>query len=159
MNRLVFDCDAVLFDMDGTLVDSREIVERMWTEWATGHDVPVESALALAHGRRTLETMQLLAPHLATPEEAARLDALESEQDGGETTIPGALTLLLALPPLAGRSSRQRATRSRAAGSRASACRLRWFLSARTTWRLASRLRRDTFRRQSGSGSTRGVAS
>jgi sugar-phosphatase len=99
MSGSVFDCDAVLFDMDGTLVDSREIVERMWIEWATEHDVPVESALALAHGRRTLETMQLLAPHLATPEEAARLDALEAEQEGGETTIPGALTLLSALPP------------------------------------------------------------
>jgi sugar-phosphatase len=99
MNGSVFDCDAVLFDMDGTLVDSREIVERMWIEWATEHDVPVESALALAHGRRTLETMQLLAPHLATPEEAARLDALEDAQEGGETTIAGALALLSALPP------------------------------------------------------------
>ena len=98
MSRVVFDCDAVLFDMDGTLVDSREIVERMWIGWATEHDVPVQSALALAHGRRTLETMQLLAPHLATPEEAARLDALEAEQEGSETAIPGALALLSALP-------------------------------------------------------------
>ncbi len=98
MSRVVFDCDAVLFDMDGTLVDSREIVERMWIGWATEHDVPVQSALALAHGRRTLETMQLLAPHLATPEEAARLDALEAEQEGAETAILGALALLSALP-------------------------------------------------------------
>jgi sugar-phosphatase len=98
MSPVVFDCDAVLFDMDGTLVDSREIVERMWIGWATEHGVPVEAALALAHGRRTLETMQLLAPHLATPEEAARLDALEAGQEGGETIIPGALALLTALP-------------------------------------------------------------
>ena len=69
--------DAVLFDMDGTLVDSRHIVERMWILWATEHGLSVDAALALAHGRRTLETMELLAPHLATPEEAARLDALE----------------------------------------------------------------------------------
>ncbi|HEV3484214.1 MAG TPA: hypothetical protein VG106_02325, partial [Vicinamibacterales bacterium] len=76
MTRRLFDCDAVLLDMDGTIVDSKAIVERMWTLWAAEHGIPVESALALAHGRRTLETMQLLAPHLATPEEAARLDAL-----------------------------------------------------------------------------------
>lgn len=98
MSATVFDCDAVLFDMDGTLVDSRHIVERMWILWATEHGLSVEAALALAHGRRTLETMELLAPHLATPEEAARLDALEAEQDGGETAMPGASGLLSALP-------------------------------------------------------------
>jgi sugar-phosphatase len=98
MTSVVLDCDAVLFDMDGTLVDSRHIVERMWIVWAREHGLSVEAALALAHGRRTIETMQLLAPHLATPEEAARLDALEAAQEGGETAIPGASDLLSALP-------------------------------------------------------------
>lgn len=98
MSPVAFECDAVLFDMDGTLVDSRDVVERMWIGWATENGISVEAALALAHGRRTLETMQLLAPHLASPEEAARLDALEAEQDGGETAIPGAYDLLSALP-------------------------------------------------------------
>jgi sugar-phosphatase len=99
MTPAAFECDAVLFDMDGTLVDSRYIVERMWTIWATEHGISVEDALHVAHGRRTLETMRMLAPHLATPEEAARLDALEEKQEGGETAIPGALNLLATLPP------------------------------------------------------------
>jgi mannitol-1-/sugar-/sorbitol-6-phosphatase len=98
MTRIELDCDAVLFDMDGTIVDSRAIVERTWLGWATEHGIPVEAALKVAHGRRTFETMQLLAPEVATPEEAARLDALEEEQEGGEAAIPGALELLSLLP-------------------------------------------------------------
>ena len=102
MTPAVFECEAVLFDMDGTIVDSRQLVERMWTIWARENGLPVEAALAVAHGRRTLETMQLIAPHLATPEEAERLDLREArvaEQEGGETAIPGARELLSSLPP------------------------------------------------------------
>jgi sugar-phosphatase len=98
MTRTAIECDAVLFDMDGTLVDSRDIVERLWLHWAEEHGLSREAVLAVAHGRRTLETMELIAPHLATPEEAARLDALESAADGGETAIPGAAALLASLP-------------------------------------------------------------
>jgi len=93
-----FDIEAVLFDMDGTLVDSRAIVERMWLLWAAQHNLDPKAILAVAHGRRTLETMQLVAPELATLDEAARLDALEEAQEGGETPVPGAAELLLALP-------------------------------------------------------------
>lgn len=95
---VVVNCDAVLFDMDGTLVDSRGIVERTWLRWAAEHALPAEAVLAVAHGRRTLETMQLVAPHLATPAEAARLDALEALDEGGETAIAGAAALLATLP-------------------------------------------------------------
>jgi sugar-phosphatase len=98
MADVVIACDGVLFDMDGTLVDSRQIVERMWLLWAAEHSLPPDAVLAVAHGRRTYETMQLVAPALATPAEAARLDALEAEQVGEVTAIPGAAALLAALP-------------------------------------------------------------
>jgi sugar-phosphatase len=99
MTAATFDVEAVLFDMDGTIVDSRAIVERMWLLWAAQHNLDPKPILAVAHGRRTLETMQLVAPELATLDEAARLDALEEQQEGGETAVPGAADLLAALPP------------------------------------------------------------
>jgi sugar-phosphatase len=98
LSAAIVRCDAVLFDMDGTLVDSRALVERMWLIWAAEHGLQADAVLAVAHGRRTFETMQIVAPDLATPEEAARLDALEAQEEGNETAIPGAAALLAALP-------------------------------------------------------------
>jgi sugar-phosphatase len=93
-----FDCDAVLFDMDGTIVDSRALVEMMWLRWAARRGVSPEAILAIAHGRPTYDTMRLVAPDIATPEEAAALDAEEAAEEGGEIQVPGAAALLAALP-------------------------------------------------------------
>ena len=101
MPSVLLDCDALLFDMDGTLVDSRALVERMWLRWAHRRGVSPAAILAVAHGRRTLETMQLVAPQFATHEEAVQLDAeeeAEARAHGGETAIPGAASLLNTLP-------------------------------------------------------------
>jgi mannitol-1-/sugar-/sorbitol-6-phosphatase len=97
---LVLECAAVLFDMDGTLVDSRAIVERTWLRWAAQHGIAAETILAVAHGRRTLETMQIVAPELASPEAASRLDQEEADDDaGGEVPVPGSIVLASSLPP------------------------------------------------------------
>ena len=138
MTPMLLDCDAVLFDMDGTLVDSRALVERMWLRWAERRGVSPDAILAVAHGRRTLETMQIVAPQFATPEEAAQLDAEEEEEareHGGETAVPGAASLLHALPAgaVGHRHIRCRAT-SRGGGLPASDCRCRACSSGRLTF-------------------------
>jgi sugar-phosphatase len=72
-------CDAILFDMDGTLVDSTECVIRQWRLWAERHDLDLESILRVCHGRPTAETITLIAPHLASAEEIEAFDLAERE--------------------------------------------------------------------------------
>jgi sugar-phosphatase len=90
-------CHAVLFDMDGVVVDSRTVVERTWRRWATRHGVDPESLLTVAHGRRTQETLQEVVPHLATAEELAWLEAAELADEDGLVQVPGAARLLATL--------------------------------------------------------------
>jgi sugar-phosphatase len=93
-----FSCKAILFDLDGVLVDSAECVERTWREWATRHRLDPESVIAVAHGRRTIETVQLVAPQLSAEVELTSLAASESTTSEGVYEIMGARELLELLP-------------------------------------------------------------
>jgi len=93
-------CDAVLFDLDGTLVDSTKVVERLWAEWAARHSLNVKDILAISHGRRAEDTMRLMAPHLTTLKEEAEARLREEElQSEGLVAVAGAKTLLRSIPP------------------------------------------------------------
>jgi len=92
-------CKAFLFDLDGVLVDSRAVVERTWRRWAQRHDVDPDALLRIAHGRRTMDTLQVAVPHLARDEEVAWLDTTELQDVEGLRVVPGAEQLLSVLPP------------------------------------------------------------
>src|SRR5271157_1796791 len=97
MRELV--CDAVLFDLDGTLVDSAKVIERLWAEWAARHSLNVRDILAISHGRRAEETMRLMAPHLKTLKEEAEARLREEEQQSeGLVAVAGAKALLDSIP-------------------------------------------------------------
>jgi sugar-phosphatase len=93
-----FRCKAILFDLDGVLVDSAECIERTWRRWATDHHLNPESVIALAHGRRAIETVRLVAPHLVAESELASLAASEATTSEGVYEIMGARELLALLP-------------------------------------------------------------
>jgi sugar-phosphatase len=94
----IVECDVLLFDMDGTLVDSTAVVERHWGRWAARHGLSLAEILSVSHGRPTIETLRLVAPHLATADEAARLDAGEADDSDGLRPVPGAEELVASLP-------------------------------------------------------------
>jgi len=93
-----FRCAAVLFDLDGVLVDSTRSVERQWRLWAEEHNIDPEKILEIAHGRRTVEVIQLLAPHLQLETEVRRVEEREPDDTGGVAVMPGAAGLLKAIP-------------------------------------------------------------
>jgi mannitol-1-/sugar-/sorbitol-6-phosphatase len=95
---LSFRCQAILFDLDGVLVDSAECVERTWRNWANNHRLDPEHVIALAHGRRTLETVRLVAPGLNAEAEVAELEAGEAMKTDGIYEIDAARDLIEQLP-------------------------------------------------------------
>lgn len=98
MNPFIFEpLEALLFDMDGTLVETTQAVERCWRAWAKDHDVDIRRILDICHGRQSRTTIKEVAPHLDT--EAAAQDLLRRElaEEGGVEPIPGAKEFLQAL--------------------------------------------------------------
>ncbi|MFL5563701.1 MAG: HAD-IA family hydrolase [Gemmatimonadaceae bacterium] len=92
-------CSAVLFDLDGVLVDSAECVERTWRGWAIHHNLDPAHVIEFAHGRRTIETIGLVAPHLSAADEARILEASDPMTTNGIYEVPGARRLVEGLPP------------------------------------------------------------
>lgn len=95
----VFECDAILFDMDGVLVDSTTVVVRTWHEWAEKHNLDIERILEISHGHRVTETINLVAPELDAGLQAEEYQRIEVEGLGGVLEIEGARELLASLPP------------------------------------------------------------
>jgi len=87
-------CRALLFDLDGVLVDSRDADERVWRAWAAERRVDAEALIRVGQGRRSSETLRDLHPHLDIAAEAALLDAMEERETAGIRAAVGAAAML-----------------------------------------------------------------
>ena len=99
MTVLTLRAEALLLDMDGTLVHSTTEVETVWRLWCQSHRLDPEPVLAMCHGMRSREVIRALAPQLDLAREVALLDELEIQHAGVAEPIAGARTLLGALSP------------------------------------------------------------
>ena len=93
-----FSCAAILFDLDGVLVDSTRQVDREWREWATRKGVDGDAIMAIAHGVRTIDVIRRVAPQLDAATEAAAIENHEAQDQRGVTVMPGALELVKSIP-------------------------------------------------------------
>lgn len=91
-------CRALLFDMDGVLVDSTHAVARVWRQWALEHGFNADEVVRAAHGRPSLATVRRFLPQADHQSENLEVERREIEDLEGVVPMPGALQLLRGLP-------------------------------------------------------------
>jgi mannitol-1-/sugar-/sorbitol-6-phosphatase len=98
MNGLIsMRARAVLFDMDGTLVDSTSVIEAAWGSWAARHQFCLEDILSFSHGRPTIATLERFLPGRDHSDELRELAYFEETTTEGILAVPGAAQVLRAL--------------------------------------------------------------
>lgn len=91
-------CAALLFDLDGVLINSTPAVARVWRKWAIERGFNPEDVVARAHGRPSLTTVREYLPHADHELENREVERREIEDLEGIVPLPGALGLLASLP-------------------------------------------------------------
>lgn len=91
-------CQALLFDMDGVLVDSTHAVARVWQQWAVERGFDAEKVVRAAHGRPSLDTVRDFLPNADSHAENLEVERREVEDLEGVVAMPGAQALVKSLP-------------------------------------------------------------
>ena len=90
--------EAFLFDLDGTLVDSNGIVERVMEAWCQQNGVSYSEIKDSNHGSRSVDTVAAVAPHLDAVQAAADIEAGERAELVDLREIEGARSFLSQVP-------------------------------------------------------------
>ncbi len=92
-------CSAVLFDLDGVLIDSTPAVARVWRQWALERGFDPEEVVHKAHGRPSIATIRDYLPNADHEAENLIVERREIEDTRGVVPLPGTLDFLNQLPP------------------------------------------------------------
>jgi mannitol-1-/sugar-/sorbitol-6-phosphatase len=95
---ITIHCSALLFDMDGVLVDSTPTVARVWRRFATEHGLDPEEVVKRAHGRPSIGTVRHYFPDSDYDQMSREVERQEMEDLSGVVALPGSLELLNRLP-------------------------------------------------------------
>ncbi|KAA0941849.1 HAD family hydrolase, partial [Streptomyces apricus] len=93
MAPTVLTARALLLDMDGTLVNSDAVVERVWRRWADRHGLDGDEVMKVVHGRQGYASMAVLLPGRPMEQnhaDNARMLAEETADMDGVVAIEGA---------------------------------------------------------------------
>ncbi|MFS8200452.1 HAD-IA family hydrolase, partial (plasmid) [Streptomyces sp. CWNU-52B] len=96
----VLTARALLLDMDGTLVNSDAVVERVWRRWADRHGLDGDEVMKVVHGRQGYASMAVLLPSRPMEQnyaDNARMLAEETADMDGVVAVEGAEEFLASL--------------------------------------------------------------
>ncbi len=91
-------CRALLFDLDGVLIDSTPAVSRVWSAWAEERGFDPVEVVAHAHGRPSLATVRKYLPTADHEAENREVERREIKDVEGIVLLRGARDLLQSLP-------------------------------------------------------------
>ncbi|MFJ9564899.1 HAD family hydrolase [Streptomyces fuscichromogenes] len=100
MTVTVLTARALLLDMDGTLVNSDAVVERVWRRWSERHGLDGDEVMKVVHGRQGHASMAVLLPDRPVKQnlaDNARMLAEETADTEGVVEVPGAAAFLASL--------------------------------------------------------------
>ncbi|KAA8567288.1 hypothetical protein MFRU_007g03230 [Monilinia fructicola] len=86
---------GLLFDMDGTIIDSTNAIVKHWNQLGDEIGVDPNVILETSHGRRSMDVLKIIAPEKANWEYIKHAEGLIPEKYGDDAVeIPGARPLL-----------------------------------------------------------------
>lgn len=93
------DVGAVVFDLDGVLVDSMPAIDWCMRMWAAERGLDPDLVVSLSHGRRDVDILALVLPGRDPGPELARIAELDLAALPRVRPVPGAAALLDTLEP------------------------------------------------------------